>query len=662
MHALKSIGIGFLILFPFGFSDNVTGQPFKLGKIGAQDFITGEYEKDPDAGAVILYDYGYTSLELDSRGRRGFIYVYRRQMRLQVLDERGLTWANHSIPLFGKNSFRETMTNFSGFVHQLENGKIQTLEVKSREGIIEHMVDGYKNIKFSFPDVRPGSILEIGYTIRSNYLYNLQPWQFQYSIPVEHSEYSLMVPDFFDYRFYVQGYEPFYTFETKKVSPGRLSFMTRGTRYHWVMKDVPALSEEPYTNSISNYLSRIRFELASMFLPGQTYKPLIRHWDDVDERFHEDRSIEDFLIGTRQLRDDMQALNQAAGSEMEKITKALQYTQDNIRWNQRNGIAVSNSPRKIVRQGEGNSAEVNLMLIAALRQLGFQAHPLISSTRSNGILVPGFPTLSGFNYLVAHAQLEDGSVLLLDATDIHCPPGMLPARALNGQGRLMEEGKERWIDLKPKYPSSEKKKYHFSLDAKGQITASATLISHDYAAYNLRMKLDSLPDLDKYKEQWQSQTPGMQITRLQIENQEDILHPVTENITFSLSDAVSHTGELIFFKPLLFESMQVNPFRLENRNFPIDFTFPLREEIIMVYDLPEGYEVDFMPQDMSIGFQNQMVFDFSTRLNDQNQLEVRKVFEAPDHIIEAPDYSELKAFFNKMVEKQNEQVTLKKSF
>lgn len=660
MHLSKPLAIGILLILALGFSENGSGQPFKLGKISAHDFITGEYTKDPDASAVILYDYGSTSVELDSRGRRGFFYIYRRQMRLQVLDERGLEWGNHSILLAGSNYLRETMGNFSGFVHQLENGEVKTVEVKSRSGLIEHLVEGLRSVNYSFPDVKPGAIIEVGYTIRSNYLYNLRPWQFQYAIPVEYSEYNLNVPDFFNYQFFVQGFEPFATFDTRKVSAGALGHMTSGTKHHWVMKDVPAMRDEPYTNSISNYRSGIRFELASMFLPGQPFTPLIRHWDDVDKHLNEDEGINKFLSGTRQLNKQLKALNQDSCSESEKIMLAMNYVQTHVRWNQQSAIWVSKSLQKVMSQGEGNSAEVNLMLIAALRQLGLQAHPVISSTRSNGILTPGFPTLSGFNYLVAHVRLEDGTGVLLDATDHHCPPGMLPVRALNGKGRLMDQGKGQWIDLKPQHAASQEKKYHFSLDVQGNLTATATLISKEYAAYTLRKELEKHSGVDKYKDTLQTKTPGMLISQLQIENQEDIHQPLIQRMEFEMQKAVSHTGGMMFFKPLLMESLNENPFRLEERKFPVDFTYPQKEEIVMVYDLPQGYEIEFLPQSMRISFKNKLVFDFSTKVNDRNQLEIKKIIENPFYVVETSDYPALKEFFNKIVEKQNEQIVLKK--
>jgi hypothetical protein len=104
--------------------------------------------------------------------------------------------------------------------------------------------------------VVPGSIIDITYNIRSPFLYNLPTWQFQYGVPVEYSEYSMMVPEYYNYRIYMQGYEPLVVSEQR---PSNVSYQLPGgrpadgtslvtastTEYRWVMEDVPAMRAEP---------------------------------------------------------------------------------------------------------------------------------------------------------------------------------------------------------------------------------------------------------------------------------------------------------------------------------------------------------------------------------------------------------------------------------
>lgn len=659
------IHISFLLLAILLTSHQAIGQNFRLGRVTTNDFIQGSYEKDPDASAVILFDKGRTSVEYDSNQGQ-FYYLYRKEMRLQILDERAFDWANFEISLYTGGTTNETTSNFSGFVHNLENNKVKTVKVTRHHSLTEQTSDTRRTIKYSFPEVKAGSIVEIGYTIRSVYIYSLPHWQFQYSIPVEYSEYEISIPEYYTYQNFMQGYNQ--AEYTQKQSTTTYTFTGRSgssnvtpnvNNQRWIIRNLPAMREEPYTNNILNYVSLIRFELSSENFPGTQPNRFVSDWSDVDKRLQDSENFGGFLTGSRQLRQEMRELDLATEDETEKIRAVIQFIQNNIRWNNRNAVFASSNPRQVLRSGEGNAADVNLMLVAALRHMGFQANPVVTSTRNNGMVIQPFPTINRFNYVLASVVTKDGSELLLDATDPFCPPGMLPIRALNGQGRLITETNARWVELKPQFSASERKIYNFSIDQQGLITARAELFKTHYAAYSTRKSLENAVDLQKYKENYQSNFPGMLISQLDIENTEDIALPLVKKLDFTLSDGVHHAGDMIFFKPLLFEAMARNPFRLEERKFPIDFTYPMNEEITITYDIPQGFEVEFLPAAMQTHFKNKIFFRFSSRVNEHNQIEVHTIYEVRDHFFLPADYNGLKEFFKNMVEKHSEQITLK---
>ena len=81
-----------------------------------------------------------------------------------------------------------------------------------------------------------------------------------------------------------------------------------------------------------------------------------------------------------------------------------------------NGVAVETKYEiydaygNIVKKGVGNSGDINLNLINMLNYAGLIANPILVSTKSHGI--PLFPTLEGFNYVIAGVELN-GSLYLL---------------------------------------------------------------------------------------------------------------------------------------------------------------------------------------------------------------------------------------------------------
>ena len=126
------------------------------------------------------------------------------------------------------------------------------------------------------------------------------------------------------------------------------------------------------------------------------------------------------------------------GGDREKISQIKGYT-----YNLENGKVVKTKLKKNGKfleeydeEKSKNSADINLLLIAMLREAGIESHPVVLSTRSNGVLRKAFPMLNQFNYVVAMAISEEGNIIM-DATDAACPPGVLPVRCLNQEGRIV---------------------------------------------------------------------------------------------------------------------------------------------------------------------------------------------------------------------------------
>jgi hypothetical protein len=84
-----------------------------------------------------------------------------------------------------------------------------------------------------------------------------------------------------------------------------------------------------------------------------------------------------------------------------------------------------------------------LSLVAALRDARLNAHPVLLSTRNNGLPSPLYPVPTDFNYVIARVKIGD-NYYLLDATEDVYPFGLLPERCLNGMGRALGPDSSQW--------------------------------------------------------------------------------------------------------------------------------------------------------------------------------------------------------------------------
>jgi hypothetical protein len=228
--------------------------PFKFGDIPMEDMRMTTYASDGSASAVILEDYGKAYVTLSTVHAS---LVFERHTRIKILKKEGLSWADASIPLYHSGNGEERVSSLKAVTYNLEADKIVGTKM-SKDGIFKEKFNRNINLqKFTLPNVREGSIIEISYNVNSEFLSNFPNWQFQYTIPVRHSEYWAIIPDFFVMEKYMQGYIGTTTFETTtRTKPGYSE-----KAHHWVIKNVPAFRSEPFMTSEQDYMSKVNFAL-----------------------------------------------------------------------------------------------------------------------------------------------------------------------------------------------------------------------------------------------------------------------------------------------------------------------------------------------------------------------------------------------------------------
>ena len=189
--------------------------PFsKFGKIRVEDLRKKIYSIDSNAQAVVLSDIGTASIEGNDKG--WFAISFTRHRVVHILNKNAYEEATVEIPLYSKDQVEEKLESLKAVTYNLSgNSVVQTKLEKS--GIFKEKKDQNRVVrKFTFPNVKEGSIIEYEYRIKSDFIWNIDPWFFQGSYPVLWSEYNLSVPQFFTYAFLSHGYQPMFINQKKE--------------------------------------------------------------------------------------------------------------------------------------------------------------------------------------------------------------------------------------------------------------------------------------------------------------------------------------------------------------------------------------------------------------------------------------------------------------
>jgi len=653
-------------------------QDYKFGKVSKEELEEAYYPLDSSANAAILYKSRDT--HFDYIQNEGFQVVTEIQERIKIYNEEGFDWATKRIKLYqSTSSAREKVIGLKATTFVLDNGKIVEIDLSKNDIFNEEINKYWSEEKFTMPNLNSGCIVEWKYKIVSPYK-SIDEVQFQYGIPVKKIEVSIETPEYFVYKKKSKGYIFITPEVTKKQRSISIINKERGdgvskknsvvqTTYSqskinytanleiYTAENIPALIEEPYVNNIENYLATMEYEYSELHWPNELVKYYANTWEDVTKSIYNDSDFNNQIYKTNHYTDDLAVVLASVKTDNEKITAIFELVKQKIKWNNYNGFTTFNGTKKAYKEGVGNAADINLNLVSMLISAGLNANPVLISTRSHGI--PLYPTIDGFNFVIAAVELNN-VIVLLDATDPNCTPNNLPLRDLNWQGRLIRENESSIsVDLIPAEASETSSTIMVTLNESGEVSGMTRKSYTNLNAINYRETYFKVKDdditvkiEDKYK---------IEIEELRINNKENIYLPVVEMYKFTSENLVDKVGDKIYLKPLLYNSETKNPFKLEKREYPIDFGTPISDKSAVSITIPKGYQVTSFPENLAIGLPNDYgVYLFNVSVVGST-INVKSHLKINAAVYPATDYPALKEFYKAIVNKNLESIVIERA-
>ena len=639
---------------------------YKFEKITPATLSVKSYAVDSSAEAVVLADVGETYIEGNNKG--WFSFTFRRHKRVHILKKNGYDEATFQISLYHGGDNEEKLESVKAYSYNLENGQVQETKL-SKDNIFKEKKSKYRDIyKFTMPSVREGTIIDVEYRITSDYLFTLQPWDFQSGVPVLWSEYNLGVPQFFDYMFIYKGYVPFAVNDKEDhneqfniVQPNgasaseRFSLTSGVTRYRWITKDVPAFRAESFLSSRSNYEAHMDFQLSAYRYP-LTYHNFVPTWPEMTQKLLKDENFGQKLDRNNAwLNETMRPLE--TGSASQKAQAIYTWVRDHISCTGQGGIYLDNSVKDVFRLGKGTVAEMNLLLVTMLRHAGLDANPVMLSTRDNGTVYTSYPMLTRFNYIIASVQV-DGNTVLLDASRPRLGFGRLLPECFNGTARVIEPGATELYLLADSL--TEKKMTLVFLPQKGKgWEGNFTQIPGYYESYRIRGKVQEKGSDALFSElRTGLGNGGATLGHPAIDSLNNYDQPVGLRADLKLSPG---DEDILYINPMFGQGMGENPFKSPERNYPVEMPYTIDESFYLTLHVPEGYVVDELPKSMRLALNERKEGSFEYLITEsdgiislRSQIRIKRANFLPE------DYDALREFFNMVVTKHKEQIVFKK--
>ena len=656
------------IIITFLIISITNAQDYSFGKVSLDDLKNKTYDKDSTANAVILHKSRktYFKEKLD-----GYVVITEIYERIKILKEEGLGYGVKEIVLYKEEGDRELVSYIIGNTFNEEKGKIKLDSLKKKDVLKNELSKNWSNILLTLPNIKVGSIVEWSYTISSPF-WRIDDLIIQENIPTAHYYAKITTPFNFSFNSVTKGPFKISPREYKELNKLKVnkkkskhknqnnsiknSFRpTKGFVSEYNLKNIPALKEEHYVDNIENYRSSVIFQLKSIEFP---YNELVNYsmsWESVFKNISKSKRFGKQIRSTKFIKELVKGLNIIDTSQIKIANTVFNYVKRKMNWNGHYGYFTDKGIVKAYNQSLGNIAEINLFLVALLRQFGLDANPVLVSTRDYG--VPNFPSLEGFNYVIASVKI-DKTDILLDATDKLHAFGILPEHALHWKGALISGHKRiKEISLYPKTINKKSIVISVKLNKDGSLEGRqrTTFTNNMALKYRKNAKQTSK---NAYIRTLVDTLKLDQIHGFEVKNLLDITKPVIEYFSFKIYKGVEITGNEINLFPLFFLRLKSNPFQFEKRTAPINFTYPRHLKQMINIEIPEGYKIKSLPKPINLSLPNGMGSFLFNISEIDNKISVVTNFKINSAIIPVKNYLELRTLFLQRLKKESEKIVL----
>lgn len=643
--------------------------PHKYGKVTPEDFKSTVYSIDSSANAVVIAHIGSTELVGNSKG--WFSLEFKVYKRMHILNKNGYDIANVNIQLYTNGQSEEKLDKLKATTYNLEDGKVVATKLETKSGLFKDKLSKNHVLnKFTFPNVKEGSIIEYEYQITSDFLFNLQPWEFQGSYPRLWSEYNVSMPQFFYYVTLAQGYQPFHIRDQKNrrenytitdvgtsVNTERYNISSGVTDFRWVMKDVPALKEESFTSTLDNHIAKIEFQLAERRDP-LVYKRIMGSWPDATKELLEDEDFGTVLNKDNNwLGETIQSITLAGDSKEEKAKKIYSFVRDNFICSSRGGIYPKQSMRDVLKKRNGTVAELNMLLICLLRKADITADPVLMSTRGNAAMYAMYPIMDRVNYIIVRVVLDE-QVYYLDGSEPYYGFGKLDYTCYNGHARVVNKGADPVNFYADSLYEKKLTSMFFIYDKANGFKGSVQQNLGQFESAMIRGKIKSKGREQLFTDIKKAYTGEVELSQETVDSLTNYDQPLGIKYDIALKGFDEY---IIYVAPLFAEGYKNNPFKSAERFYPVEMPYCMDETFLLRMDVPEGYKIDELPKSMMLKLNEEGdgVFEYriaasGDAISLRSRLTIKRTFFTPD------EYEMLREFFNVVVKKQNEQIVFKK--
>lgn len=445
-----------------------------------------------------------------------------------------------------------------------------------------------RSFQFVFPSVQPGSILEMEYRIHEGEPVAAQVWEPQRTIPVLESRYNVTLrqPTYVQ-RMYIESVvrgEESDACTIDKVKDG-----VRASKLSIVCRNLPAFEPEPQAPPEADLL--LRFDL--MWSHGGVQRVWwgrqSRLWSLWIGAFIRDRP------GCKALAAEITA---DAQDDREKLDLIYDWIKRNLEFGAAPPFPIPAAPTmrfasvdEVLEERRGNPTEITLLAFALLRESGLRANPILVADRTYGRF--NYAALDPVHHLMLEVEVN-GQSTLLDASCRYCQPGITDWRYASPEGAAgirVFSGDPLTLGIVPAKYNVENRAEHVEIAEDGTARVEGKVVWRGQFAIDLRRRWEHSSDVARREDFLGNLSGDFEDVRVEFSDPADVFQDLTADYSYRTCIGVTADGRLMI-RPIDVFSGQLEIPIQEERRQPLWFPFPFSVGAKVLFELPDGYEVE----------------------------------------------------------------------
>ncbi len=617
---------------------------------------------DEKTSAVVLYyDENLTVLSAEK---------FRTTVRAayKILRPEGRDYGVVAVPY---NSMNDKVTSIRAWCipaagKDYEVTDKDAVEVSPLKGESDILITDARAKGLQIPAADPGNIVGYEYVLESRPMVLQDTWDFQRTIPVRESHYSLTLPQGWEFKDEWANYP-----QVKARDAG-------GGLWQWAVSDVKEVRPENEMPPLAGVEGRM---VITLFPPGGAAENSIPNWKQVGD--WETALAKGRLDASPEIKEEVATLTASAPTPLAKMRALALFMQQNIRY-----VAIElgigglqpHPAAQVFAHRYGDCKDKATLLRSMLAEIGVESYYVDINVYRGSVTADTPASELDFDHVITAIKLPEGltdpsliatmkhptlgTLLFFDPTNEETPFGEIGGYLQANYGLLVTPAGGELVEL-PQQPSTMNGIHRtgkLSLAASGQLQGDIEEVRTGDRAWEQREMFKSAQkntDQIKPVEVLLSDSlSSFHLLKASIGNLQETSRPFVWNYSFQADSYAKLAGNLLLVRPRVLGSKSDGVLETpEPRRYPIELPAPVMDVDDYEIALPTGYVVDDLPPAVDADFP---FASYHSKSEVQgNVLHYHRTFEVKELSVPVSQAPQLKRFYRIIASDERNNAVLK---